>query len=132
VKQADLRTPDPDLPRQRTVVDAFFAAARGGDFDALLALLDPEVVLRSDYGPQRRAASKVVRGAEAVARQALRSANPAAQLHSALVNGAAGVVVTVQGRPFAVLGFTISAGKIVEIDAILDPDRVPRLAARVL
>jgi RNA polymerase sigma-70 factor (ECF subfamily) len=114
------------------VVDAFFAAAREGDFDALVALLDPEVVARADYGPKGRAASNVVRGAEAVARQALRSANPRAQLHPVLVNGATGVVVTLQGRPFAVLGFTISAGKIVEIDAIFDPDRVPRLAAAVL
>jgi RNA polymerase sigma-70 factor (ECF subfamily) len=114
------------------VVDAFFRAARGGDFDALVALLDPDVVLRSDFGARRPAAARVTHGAAAVARQALIAALPTAQLHPALVNGAAGVVVTVRGRPFAVLGFTVTDGKIVEIDAIADPDRVRRIAAAVL
>jgi RNA polymerase sigma factor (sigma-70 family) len=132
VKGAERVAPDPDLARQRAVVDAFFLAARGGDFDALVALLDPDVVLRSDFGARRPAVSKVIRGAAAVARQALMGALPAAELHAALVNGAAGVVVTVGGRPFAVMGFTVSEGKIVEIDAIADPERVRRLAAAVL
>jgi RNA polymerase sigma-70 factor (ECF subfamily) len=133
VQGADLRAPDPDLARQRAVVDAFFAASRGGDFDALVAVLDPDVVLRADFGPRRRAASTVIRGAAAVAGQALLfGANPAAELHPALVNGAAGAVVTVRGRPFAVLGFTVAAGKIVAIDAIADPERVRRIAAAVL
>src|SRR5918992_889746 len=74
VKGAEVRAPDPDLARQRQVVDAFFRASRGGDFDALVALLDPDVVLRSDFGARRPAASKVTRGAAAVARQALMSA----------------------------------------------------------
>jgi RNA polymerase sigma factor (sigma-70 family) len=132
VKGAEIPAPDPDLARQRDVVDAFFRAARGGDFDALVALLDPDVVLRSDFGAGRPAAARVTHGAAAVARQALIAALPDAQLHAALVNGAAGVVVTVRGRPFAVLGFTVTDGKIVEIDAIADPDRVRRIAAAVL
>jgi RNA polymerase sigma factor (sigma-70 family) len=129
---AEIPAPDPDLARQRDVVDAFFRAARGGDFDTLVTLLDPDVVLRSDFGARRPAAATVTHGAAAVARQALIGALPTAQLHPALVNGAAGVVVTVRGRPFAVLGFTVTDGRIVEIDAIADPDRVRRIAASVL
>jgi RNA polymerase sigma factor (sigma-70 family) len=132
VRGAEVPAPDPDLARQRGVVDAFFQAARGGDFDALVALLDPDVVLRSDFGPRRPAAPVVTRGAAAVARQALLGALPGAQLHPALVNGTAGVVITVKGRPFAVMGFTVTAGRIAEIDAIADPDRVRRIAAAVL
>jgi RNA polymerase sigma factor (sigma-70 family) len=132
VRGAELPAPDPDLARQRDVVDAFFLAARGGDFDALVALLDPDVVLRSDFGARRPGASRVTRGAAAVARQALIGAIPTAHLHPALVNGAAGVVVTVRGRPFAVLAFTVTEGKIVEIDAFADPERVQRIAAAVL
>jgi RNA polymerase sigma-70 factor (ECF subfamily) len=132
VKGSEVPAPDPDLARQRDVVDAFFTAARGGDFDALVALLDPNVVLRSDWGARRPAVSGVIHGAAAVARQALMFANPTAQLHPARVNGAAGVVVTVAGRPFAVMGFTVAEGKIVEIDAIADPERVRRIAAAVL
>jgi RNA polymerase sigma factor (sigma-70 family) len=132
VRGAELPAPDPDLARQREVVDAFFLAARGGDFEALVALLDPEVVLRADFGAGRPAASRVVRGPAAVARQALVGAIPGAELHDALVNGAAGVVVTVAGRPLAVLGFTVAEGRILEIDAIADPDRVRRIAAAVL
>jgi RNA polymerase sigma-70 factor (ECF subfamily) len=132
VKGAKVPEPDPDLARQREVVDAFFVSARGGDFDALVALLDPDVVLRADFGAKRPAASRVIHGAAAVARQALKGALPAAHLRPALVNGAAGVVVTVRGRPFAVMGFTVAAGKIVTIDAIADPERVRRIAAAVL
>ncbi|MET0832676.1 MAG: sigma-70 family RNA polymerase sigma factor [Actinomycetota bacterium] len=132
VKGADLPAPDPDLARQRDVVDAFFLAARGGDLDALVTLLDPDVVLRADFGARRPAASRVVRGAAAVARQAVLGALPGADLHPALVNGAAGAVVTVGGRPFAVLGFTVAEGRILEIDAIADPERVRRVAAAVL
>jgi RNA polymerase sigma-70 factor (ECF subfamily) len=132
VRGAEVPAPDPDLARQRDVVEAFFSAARGGDFDALVALLDPDVVLRSDLGAGRPGASVVVRGAAAVAGQARRSAVPGAQVRPALVNGAAGAVVTVGGRPFAVMGFTVSGGRIVEIDAIADPERVRRIAASVL
>src|SRR5437867_2131346 len=130
VKGAEVRAPGPDLARQREVVDAFFRAARGGDFDALVAVLDPGVVLRTDFGARHPTASRVIRGAPAVARQArgFRSA----VVRPALVNGAAGAVITVGGRPFAVMGFTVVEGKIVEIDAIADPERVGRIAAAVL
>jgi ketosteroid isomerase-like protein len=135
VKGAEVPAPDPDLPRQREVVDAFFSAARGGDFDALVAVLDPDVVLRLDTGARRPAASMMIRGAAAVARQAqsgLASALRAAHVRPALVNGAAGVVVTVRGRPITVMGFTVADGKIAEIDAIADPERVRRIAAAAL
>jgi RNA polymerase sigma-70 factor (ECF subfamily) len=114
------------------VVDAFFLAARAGNFDALVGLLHPDVVLRSDSGARRPAAPTVIRGAEAVAGQAFRGAIPAALVQPALVNGAAGAVITVGGRPFAVMGFTVTEGRIVEIDAIADPERVRRVAAAVL
>ena len=132
VKGAALHAPDPDLVRQRAAVDAFFLAARGGDFDALVALLHPDVVLRVDFSPGRPAASSVVHGAAAVARQARLGANPAAQLHPALVNGAAGVVITLHGRAHVVMAFTIAQDQVVEIDMIADPDRVRRVASAVL
>jgi RNA polymerase sigma-70 factor (ECF subfamily) len=130
VKGADVPAPDPDLARQREVVDAFFAAARAGDFAGLVAVLDPDVVLRADFGPKHRAASRVIRGVAAVAEHA--RPLPGSRLHPVLVNGAPGVVVTVRGRPFAIMGFTVAAGRIVEIDAIADPKRVGRIAAAVL
>jgi RNA polymerase sigma factor (sigma-70 family) len=130
VKGVPIPPPDPDLAQQRAVVDAFFRAANGGEFDRLVALLDPDVVLRSDFGGRRPSAPKVIHGAAAVARQA--RPLPGAELHPALVNGAAGMVITVRGRPYAVMGFTVVDGKIIEIDAIVDPDRVGRVAAAVL
>jgi RNA polymerase sigma-70 factor (ECF subfamily) len=132
VRGADLRVPDRDRTRQRQVVDAFFLAARAGDFDALVAVLDADVVLRGDVG--RRAASPMVfQGASAVARQAMLGASlPDAVLHPALVNGLAGVVVTVRGRPFAVMGFTVIGGRVAEIDVIADPQRVAMVAAAAL
>jgi RNA polymerase sigma-70 factor (ECF subfamily) len=132
VKGAEIADPDPDLARQRQVVDAFLRAARVGDFEGLIAVLDPDVVLRSDYGARRPRAPKVFHGAETVARQAMIGAIPGAELHDAIVNGAAGVVITVNGRPYAVMGFTVTNGKIIEIDAIADPERVQRIAAAVL
>ena len=132
VRGAEISPPDPDLARQRDVVDAFFRAARGGEFETLVSLLHPEVVLRADFGGRRPNAPRVVRGPEAVASQAQLAALPDAELLPALVNGAAGVVVTVRGRPFAVMGFTVVDGLIHEIDAIADPDRVRRIAASVL
>jgi RNA polymerase sigma-70 factor (ECF subfamily) len=137
VKCAEVLPPDPDLARQREVVDAFFSAARGGDFDALVAALDPDVVLRIDAAAKVPVASMAVQGAEAVAAQAgrgLRSwlARPDAQVHPTLVNGAAGVVVTMSGRPVSVMGFTVAKGRIVEIDSIADPERVEAIAAVVL
>ena len=125
------------LARQRAVADAFFAAARGGDFDALVAVLDPRVVLRADPGARHPAASLLVHGAEAVARQALTGlarviSRPALHLHPALVNGAAGVIVTMRGRPVTVVGFTVTGGRIVEIDAIAAAERVRRITAAAL
>jgi RNA polymerase sigma factor (sigma-70 family) len=134
VKGADIPVPDPDLGRQRSVVEAFFAAAREGDFDALVAVLDPGVVLRIDAGPGRPAGSMALRGADVVARQALTglaSGLRAVQLRPALVNGAAGVIVTMRGRPVTVMGFTIVHGKIAGIDAISDPERLAAITAAI-
>jgi RNA polymerase sigma factor (sigma-70 family) len=124
--------PDSDLSRQREVVDAFFAAARDGDFDALVAVLDPDVVLRSDGGVVRPSASVVVHGATDVANQALTFARLAPFVRPALVNGAAGVVVAPGGRPFSVMAFTVTDGTIVAIDAIADPERLSLLDLPVL
>ena len=132
VKGAGVHTPERDLARQRAVVDAFFAAGRAGDFDTLVALLDPDVVARADFSPSLPSASQVIRGAAAVARQARLGANAAAVIHPVLVNGAAGVVITLEGRPLTLMGFTVTEGKIVEVDVIVDPDRIARLAAPVL
>jgi RNA polymerase sigma factor (sigma-70 family) len=120
--------PDADRTRQREVVDAFLAAARVGDFDALLAVLDPDVVLRADVGAVPPGASRVIRGASAVAAQALafaRRVGPFAR--RAVVNGAAGIVAAPGGQPFSVLGFTVTRGKIVEIDILADPERLSHL-----
>jgi RNA polymerase sigma factor (sigma-70 family) len=132
VRGADVHAPDPDLARQREVVDAFFAAAHHGDLDALVAVLDPDVVLRSDGGTAHPDASAVLHGASAVAGRALMLAEPSALKRPALVNGAAGVVVTVGEQPVAVMGFTVSRGKIVEIDVIIDPGRLHRLGVTAL
>src|SRR5215218_9612853 len=118
-------SPDADLGRQREVVDAFLAAARNGDFDALLAVLDPEVVLRAD--PGAAGTSRVVRGARAVAGQALTFSQFAPFARLALVNGAAGLVTAPEGRPLSVMGFTVRRGKVVEIDLLADPERLGRL-----
>jgi RNA polymerase sigma-70 factor (ECF subfamily) len=137
VRGADISVPDADLVRQREVVDAFFLAAREGNFDALVNVLDPDVVVRIDAGANVPLASMVVHGAASVARQTLKGlasslARPGVQMHPAVVNGAAGVVVTVRGQPFVVMGFTIAKGKIVEIDSIADPERVRRIVATAL
>jgi RNA polymerase sigma-70 factor (ECF subfamily) len=121
--------PDADVAGQRRVVDAFFAAARDGDFDALVAVLHPDVVSRGDGGP---GASAVSRGAQEVAARALTFARLAPFVRPALVNGAAGVVVAPHGEPFSVMGFTVVGGKIVEIDAITDPERLRALDLAVL
>jgi RNA polymerase sigma factor (sigma-70 family) len=130
VKGAEIPSPDPDIARQREVVNAFFRAAREGDFDALMRILHPDVVLRSDFGAKHRAASVVHRGAKAVAGQA--RGFPGAIVRPALVNGAAGAVITVRDRPIAIIGFTVIDGRIVAIDAIAEPERVRRVAAAVL
>jgi RNA polymerase sigma-70 factor (ECF subfamily) len=132
VSGAGLAAPDTDLARQRKVVNAFLAAARDGDFDALLRVLDPGVVLRIDAGGAHAAGSMEVRGATAVARQALSGLTrllAAVRLIPAVVNGAAGVVATRRDRPVTVIAFTVAGGKIVEMDAIADPERVRRITA---
>jgi RNA polymerase sigma factor (sigma-70 family) len=119
--------PDPDIGRQREVVDAFLAASRAGHFDALLAVLAPDVTLRADVGAEAGGASRVVSGARAVAEQAFAFAWRAELARPALVNGAAGVLVADRDRPLAVLGFTVAQGRIVEIDILADPARLRRL-----
>ncbi len=119
--------PDADLARRREVVNAFFTAARSGDFDALVAVLDPEVVLRSDGGPTRPYASAVVRGAAEIAGRAISFSQPAAVLHPVLVNGDPGVVAVLDGELFSVMSFTVSNGRVVAIDVLADPDRLARL-----
>lgn len=126
VRAVEVPVPDRDTGRQRAVVAAFFAAARRGEFDALLAVLDPGAVLRSDAGPTRPAASMVLRGAADISERALRFARRSVLVRPVLVNGAAGAIVTEHGRLVSVMGFTISRGKITEIDVIADPDRLHR------
>ena len=125
--QAQAPVPDPDPARQRSVVDAFFAAARRGDFDALVAVLDPDIVLREDGGTERPDVSAVIRGASAVAGRALTFTRLSPYVRPILVNGAAGVVVAPGGRPFAVMAFTVTDGKIVEIDVLADPQRLSEI-----
>ena len=121
--------PDADRRRQREVVDAFLAASRAGDFDAHLAVLDPDVVFRIDVGRLTPLARGPITGAPAVARQILaRGSRFAGQARPAIVGGAAGVIVGPPERPFAVVGFTVSRGRIVEIDLIVDPDKLPSAA----
>jgi ketosteroid isomerase-like protein len=119
--------PDADLGRQREVVDAFFAAARDGDFDALVAVLDPDVVLRGDGGTSRPSGTVLLRGARAVAAQALMFARLTPFIRPALVNGAPGVVVAPRGRPYSVMAFTVRAGKITAIEALSDVERLTEL-----
>lgn len=128
--QGTSTVPDADRARQREVIDAFLAAARGGDFDALLALLDPDVLLRTDRAAVQAGASRAIRGAALVAKSAINGGARAAQ--PALVNGAVGVVVAPRGRLLMVLNFIITHGKIVEIDAIADPTRLHQLDLAVL
>src|SRR3954465_10290019 len=122
--------PDPDLDRQREVVDAFLAASRAGDFDALVAVLDPDVVLHADFGGGR---FRKVRGAEAVASQAQAFSRLGLVIHPALVNGAVGAVaIRDDERPFSVGAFTVRDGKIVELDFLVDPERLAQLDLTVL
>jgi RNA polymerase sigma-70 factor (ECF subfamily) len=117
--------PDADLSRQREVVDAFLAAARSGDFDGLVAVLDPDVVFRADTGGVPPRARPPVSGAEEVARRILARGAPFAPLaRPAVVNGAAGLVVASPRRPIAVIGFTVAGGRIVAIDLVADPAKL--------
>jgi RNA polymerase sigma-70 factor (ECF subfamily) len=123
--------PDADLAAQWEVVEAFLAASRKGDFDALISVLHPDIVLRADGG--LTGLSREVRGAETVAGQALMwSSQVEVTLRRALINGAAGVVSMREGRPFSVGAFTVAGGKIVELDILADPERLQRLDLTVL
>jgi hypothetical protein len=121
--------PQADLARQRKVVSAFLAAARGGDFEALLAVLDPDVVLRADPAAVRVGASPEVRGAAAVAGT---FAGRARAARPALVDGAVGLVWPARGRPRVVFGFTFAGEKIVAVELVADPERLRRLDLAVL
>jgi RNA polymerase sigma-70 factor (ECF subfamily) len=125
--------PDADLNVQRQVVDAFLRAARGGDFQALLEVLDPDVVLRADRGEIPAGSSRLIRGASEVAHQALMFASLTRIARPALVNGAAGVVVFGDdGRLFSVLGFIVARRRIVEIDILADPSRLSQVDVSML
>lgn len=124
--------PDTDLTRQRSVVAAFFAAVRDGDFTALLAVLDPDVVVRADGLTAPRGGPRRVRGAAAAAKRALTFSPQARFAQLALINGTVGVVVAPGGRLRGVLGFTIAGGKIVEIDVAADPARLHQFDLAVL
>jgi RNA polymerase sigma-70 factor (ECF subfamily) len=127
--RAENTVPDADLEAQREVVDAFLAAARDGDFDRLVAVLHPDVVLRADLGP---AGSREVRGADAVAGQAVAYERVGLVIKPALINGAVGVVTTRDGQPFSVGGFTVRDGRIVEMVWLADPARIRELDLTIL
>jgi RNA polymerase sigma factor (sigma-70 family) len=127
--QGERAVPDPDLDRQREVVDAFMAASREGDFHALIAVLDPDVVLRADLGG---GVTQEVRGAEAVASRARAFSRVGLVVHPALINGAVGAVATRDGRPFSVGAVTVRDGKLVELDFLSDPQRLAQLDLTVL
>lgn len=123
----DSPQPDGDLARQRRVVDAFFAASRDGDFDALLQVLDPHVELRIDGGILRADASLVLHGADSVAAHTTVYSKLYPFVLPALVNGAAGAVVAPGGRVLSVMAFTVTDSRIAQIDALIDPERLARL-----
>jgi RNA polymerase sigma factor (sigma-70 family) len=124
--QASPTVPDADLSRQRAVVDAFVAAAREGDFERLLAVLDPDVVLRSDHP------ARMLRGAKTVARGAMGFSRLGLQIRPVVINGAAGLAAFDEGKPFSVMACTVVDGRIVEMDVIADPERVSRLQLETL
>jgi RNA polymerase sigma-70 factor (ECF subfamily) len=119
--------PDTDLGRQREVVEAYLAASRNGDFDALLAVLDPDVLLRADYGGIPLDVPRVLRGAQAVTRQALLFSRRGASARLAMVNGAVGAISYLDGKLVGVVGFTVTNAKIVEMNILADPDRLHTL-----
>jgi RNA polymerase sigma-70 factor (ECF subfamily) len=125
-------TPDADVEVQRSVVEAFVAAARDGDFHGLVAVLDPEVLLRGDGGAMRSGTSLEIRGAEQVARRAQSFSRLGLLRLPVLVNGAAGLVCMLDGKPFSVMAFTVRGGKISEIDILADPERLCQLDLTVL
>jgi RNA polymerase sigma factor (sigma-70 family) len=128
--QAENTVPDADLDTQREVVDAFLAAAREGDFDRLVAVLDPEVVLRVDLG--REGGSQELRGAEAVARQASLYGGLGLEWRPVTVNGTAGAVSFLDGQLFSIGAITVRGGRIVEMDILADPERLQELDLTIL
>jgi RNA polymerase sigma factor (sigma-70 family) len=120
-------TPDRDVSRQRRVVDAFFAAARNGDFDALLQVLHPDVELRIDGGKLRRELSVLLHGAKAVAAHTRRYSRLYPYIVPAVVNGTAGVIIAPNGLPYAVIGFAVSGDRITAMDVLVDPERLNQL-----
>ncbi len=129
--QGSAAVPDADLVRQREIVDAFLAASRDGDFEALLALLDPDVVLRADYGAAPTGPTRV-RGARAVLERATSYSRFAQFARPVLVNGTPGLMTAPNGRPFAVMAFTVRNGKIVEIDVLVGSERLDQLGLEAL
>jgi hypothetical protein len=130
--QAENTAPDADLGAQHEVVEAFLAAARDADFERLLAVLDPDVVLRADLGPLPTGGSREVRGSAAVASQALTYSRLGLLMQPALINGAVGMVSRRDGQPFSVGGVTVRDRKIVAIDILADPARLRQLDLTVL
>ncbi len=128
--RAERTVPDADLAAQREVIDAFLAAARDGDFDRLVAALDPDIVLRQDFGPV--GGRREIRGAEAVASQALTYSQIGLEIRPALINGVAGAVAFLHGQPFSVGAVTVRNGKIVELDFLADPERLRQLDLTIL
>jgi RNA polymerase sigma factor (sigma-70 family) len=127
IEQAD-PVPDGDLTAQRNAVDAFFDAGRGGDFDRLVSVLHPDVVLRGDFG--RGAAGFRAEGAASVAKLAHSYAGPEREARAATVNGAAGAVIFVGGRATAIMGFVVHDGRVAAIDVLADPERIAKLDLR--
>jgi RNA polymerase sigma-70 factor (ECF subfamily) len=128
--RAERTVPDADLETQWEVIDAFLAAAREGDFDRLVAVLDPDVVLRQDFGPV--GGSREMRGAETVAGQAQGYAQIGLDIRPALINGVAGAVAFRDGQPFSIGAVTVRNGKIVELDFLADPERLSQLDLTIL
>ena len=132
VREAGPSKPDVGLPQQRAIVDAFFTAARAGDFDRLMELLDPDVVIRADGGPARPSASVVMRGAAQIARATIATASPLADFTPVLVNGVAGMLITVRGRPVSLIAATVTGSQITAMDGITDLDRLAGLGLAAL
>jgi RNA polymerase sigma factor (sigma-70 family) len=128
--RAERTVPDADLETQREVINAFLAAARDGDFDRLVAVLDPDVVLRQDFGPV--GGSREIHGAAAVASQATSYAQIGLEIRPALINGVAGAVAFRDGQPFSIGALTVRNGKIVELDFLADPERLRQLDLTIL
>jgi RNA polymerase sigma factor (sigma-70 family) len=128
--RAERTVPDADLETQREVIDAFLAAARDGNFDRLVAVLDPDVVLRQDFGPV--GGRREMRGAATVARLAASYAQRGLDVRPALINGVAGAVAFLEGQPFSIGAVTVRNGRIVELDFLADPERLGQLDLTIL